>query len=132
MTLQESVRGVEKELAYTRYEPCLACATHSFSACFSCGGKGEMYDRVNREKARCEACSGKGFKNECLSCLGASYVLKEVRHKVYVEKGTQDKSILKVDYRGHSGYKADNGHLYVTVSVEENSRFKVDGNNVHS
>jgi len=64
--------------------------------------------------------------------LGASYVLKSVKHNIYVEKGTQDKSIMQVDYKGHSGYKADNGHLYVTVSVEENNKFKIDGNNVHS
>jgi DnaJ-class molecular chaperone len=35
----------------------------NFSACFSCGGKGEIYDRSIREKVRCENCSGKGFKN---------------------------------------------------------------------
>jgi molecular chaperone DnaJ len=36
-----------------------------------------------------------------------------------------------VDFRGHCGYKADNGHLYITVSVQEDNRFRVDGNNVH-
>jgi DnaJ-class molecular chaperone len=79
VTLQESVAGVEKEVAFPRYEPCPDCSTRPFSACFSCGGKAEVYDRTRREKVRCEACSGRGFKNECAACLGASYVVREVR-----------------------------------------------------
>lgn len=59
-------------------------------------------------------------------------MLKEVKDKVYIEKGTQDKAILKVDYKGHCGYKADNGHLYITIAVESSETFKVDGNNVHT
>jgi molecular chaperone DnaJ len=81
---------------------------------------------------RCEACSGRGFKNECIACLGASYILRDVKDSIYIEKGTQDKCILKVEYKGHSGFKADNGHLYVTVLIEEDERFRVDGNNIHS
>jgi DnaJ-class molecular chaperone len=59
-------------------------------------------------------------------------VLKEACDKVYIEKGTKDKTILKVEKKGHSGYKAHNGDLYITVFVEENAKFKVDGNNVYS
>ena len=36
-----------------------------------------------------------------------------------------------MEKKGHSGFKAANGDLYVTVLVEESSKFKVDGNNVH-
>ena len=86
---------------------------------------------MNREKVRCESCSGKGFKNECLDCLGASYVLKEVTDKIYIEKGTKDKTILRVERKGHSGFKAGNGDLYVTVFVEESDKFRIDGNNVY-
>lgn len=44
---------------------------------------------------RCESCTGKGYKNECLTCLGASYVVKEVKDILYIEKGTKDKTIMK-------------------------------------
>ena len=132
ISLKESVSGVGKEVAYSRYEPCQQCTSKPYSACFSCGGKAEIYDRVNREKVRCEACSGKGFRNDCSGCLGAGYIVKEVKEKVYAEKGTQDKTILKMEYKGHSGYKADNGHLYVTILVEQDPLFRIDGNNVHS
>lgn len=54
-----------------------------------------------------------------------------MQDKVYIEKGTKDKTILKIEKKGHSGYKANNGHLYITVFIEENNKFKVDGNNVH-
>ena len=64
--------------------------------------------------------------------MGASYVLKEVKDKIYIEKGTKDKSILRAERKGHSGYKANNGDLYLTIFVEESSKFKIDGNNVHS
>ena len=53
-----------------------------------------------------------------------------MKDSVYIEKGTEDKTILKVLHKGHSGYKADNGDLYVTVLVDEDSKFKVDGNNI--
>ena len=51
--------------------------------------------------------------------MGASYILKEVTDKVYIEKGTKDKAILRMEKKGHSGYKANNGDLYITVLVEE-------------
>lgn len=37
---------------------------------------------------------------------------------VYIEKGIQDKTILKFMKKGHSGYKAHNGDLYITVFIE--------------
>lgn len=37
---------------------------------------------------------------------------------------------MKAEFKGHSGYKSDNGHLYITVLVEQDSKFKVDGNNI--
>lgn len=64
--------------------------------------------------------------------MGASYVLREVKDQIYIDKGTQDKTILKVEKKGHSGYKANNGDLYVTVLVGESEKFKIDGNNIHS
>ena len=45
--------------------------------------------------------------------------MKEVTDIVYIEKGTQDKTILKLLKKGHSGFKAHNGDLYITVFVEE-------------
>lgn len=132
ISLQESILGIEKSYKYIKYEPCSTCAKKQFTSCFSCGGKGEIYDRVNREKVSCEYCSGKGFKNECLECMGASYVLKEAHDKVYMERGTKDKTILKVERKGHHGYKANNGDLYLTIFVEESTKFRIDGNNVHS
>lgn len=63
--------------------------------------------------------------------MGASYILKDLRDKIYIEKGTKDKTILRLEKKGHSGFKAANGDLYVTVLVEENNKFKIDGNNVH-
>lgn len=51
---------------------------------------------------------------------------------MFIEKGTQDKSILKVEKKGHCGYKAGNGDLFLTILVEESDHFRVDGNNVHS
>ena len=44
-------------------------------------------------------------------------MLKEVTDVLYIEKGTQDKTILKLLSKGHSGYKAHNGDLYITVFV---------------
>ena len=40
--------GASKEVQYTKYEPCSSCMSTNFSACFSCGGKGEIYDRLIR------------------------------------------------------------------------------------
>lgn len=37
-----------------------------------------------------------------------------------------------MEYKGHSGYKADNGHLYITILVDQDPLFRVDGNNVYS
>lgn len=48
ISLKESVSGVGKEVTYSRYEPCQQCTSKPYSACFSCGGKAEIYDRVNR------------------------------------------------------------------------------------
>lgn len=39
--------------------------------------------------------------------------------------------MIKVERKGHSGYKAENGDLYLTVFVQESDKFKVDGNNIH-
>lgn len=52
--------------------------------------------------------------------------------KIYIEKGTKDKTILRAERKGHSGYKANNGDLYVTIFIEESNKFRIDGNNVHS
>ena len=65
----------------------------------------------------CERCSGRGYANDCVECLGAGYVIKTIKEKLYIEKGTHDKTILKLERKGHVGYKAHNGDLYVTVIV---------------
>ena len=39
---------------------------------------------------------------------------------------------MKSEFKGHSGYKSDNGHLYITILVDEDSKFKVEGNNIHT
>ena len=64
--------------------------------------------------------------------MGAGYILKDVTEKLYVEKGTHDKTILRVERMGHGGFKAHDGDLYVTIVVEGSDQFRVDGNNIHT
>lgn len=40
ISLGESILGANKEVTYTKYEPCSTCKDKSFVGCFSCGGKG--------------------------------------------------------------------------------------------
>lgn len=82
---------------------------------------------MNREKVVCEVCEGKGYENNCPTCYGSNSVPRDVKESIYIEKGTQDKTILKIENGGHCGYKHSNGDLYVTVFVEKSDYFRIDG-----
>jgi DnaJ-class molecular chaperone len=55
-----------------------------------------------------------------------------LKDSIYIEKGVQDKTILKVENKGHRGFKHSSGDLYITVFIEQSNKFKIDGNNVYS
>ena len=70
ISLKESVNGVTKKIQYTRKTYCEECSDRVFQSCFSCGGKGTVFNRMVREKQSCESCDGLGYKNDCSSCNG--------------------------------------------------------------
>lgn len=141
LTFEEAVKGVKKDITYTRTEECSECKGTGakngteYSTCSECGGSG--YVRYNQDtifgritqSGVCKSCNGTGkiVREKCTSCNGKGVKRGPYTLSITIPAGIADKQILTVRGYGDAGVRGgSSGDLQIVVSVAEHPLLKRD------
>ena len=138
ITLEEAIRGVEKEILIPRMDLCEKCegtgsnSPQGKTTCSTCNGYGQVrYSQGFVTIARtCPNCSGTGqvLRDPCKSCSGGGRVERRVTLSVKVPPGVDTGNRLKLKAEGEAGMRGGlSGDLYVLIEVQEHPVFMRKG-----
>lgn len=84
-------------------------------------------------KELCPNCEGRRFINgsKCAYCNGSGEFTTHKKITVKIPKGIKNNTKLRLLNEGNPGFNdGKNGTLYITVKIEKNSVFEIDGTNI--
>jgi len=129
--LEETLEGVDKEIAVPRQVTCTRCGGVGADPeggrhdCESCAGTGKASGR-RLFRQTCARCDGRGWVTvkKCENCDGSCRMGSEEHLKVKVPRGVATGQKLKVRGKGSDGLgDGAPGDLYVIVNVAEHALF---------
>ncbi len=142
ITLEESYKGVEKNITIPVNDTCNSCSGKgaekgsSAESCSTCNGAGRVRAQqgfFTIERA-CSTCGGEGtvIKNPCKTCSGAGRVRREKTLKVNIPKGIEGGRRIRLSGEGEAGTRGGpSGDLYILVGIKSHKFFKRDGANLY-
>ncbi len=145
ISMEEAIKGGEKELEYERYEKCSHCGGSGaepgsgYRTCPKCGGTGYIRQETRSPfgyfvtQTVCDRCGGSGriIEKPCKVCGGSGRVKVRRRTKIHIPAGISDGVRLRVPGGGNSGEGGgDYGDLYIQVRVREDPRFRRSGQDI--
>ncbi len=135
ITLEEAVKGCEKEIRYRRPIECKKC--HGEGAepgskkvtCSTCGGAGQVSSNRGFISFRqvCPSCQGAGqtIEKPCGNCHGEGREMDTSTVKVRIPGGVSTGSKLRSSGKGEAGQMGGQaGDLYIIVHVKEHELFE--------
>ncbi|WP_069790969.1 molecular chaperone DnaJ [Cyanobacterium sp. IPPAS B-1200] len=147
LKFREAVFGGEKEIKIPHLETCEVCdgtgakKGSGVKTCPTCNGAGQVR-RATRtpfgsfaQVTVCPTCNGEGqiIEEKCESCGGQGRKQQNKKLKITIPAGVDNGTRLRVTGEGDAGTRGGPaGDLYVYLSVETDSQFKRDGNNIYS
>jgi molecular chaperone DnaJ len=149
ITLEDVLKGCEREVDFTRMDACDKCAGTGAkpgtkpATCPTCGGQGKVQQTglggMFRMVTECPACGGRGkiIKEFCEGCRGKGRVPKKRKLSVRVPPGIADGQAVRVRGEGEppppnispSG-EGMRGDLHVVVRIAEHERFHREGDHL--
>ena len=141
LTLEESTRGVHKQLHFKRKHTCETCEGSGSSPgskpehCQQCGGRGQVLQSAGilRVQTTCPVCRGAGqiIVDPCNDCRGQGQVSKRVELEVSIPAGVDDGMRVRLAGEGESSTNGGpNGDCYVFITVRRHKLFHRDGDNL--
>jgi len=137
ITLAEAATGVKREIELNHPGPCPECRGTGaeggrLSTCQRCRGQGQVSHSRGMFllQTTCPECGGIGrvAVTPCANCRGGGEVSVERKVRVTFPEGIDDGQTLRVSNQGLSGLRGGPpGHLYVTVRIEPDPRFRREG-----
>jgi molecular chaperone DnaJ len=149
LSLEDVLKGAEREVNFTRLDVCEACTGSGAKKgsspvkCPTCGGQGKVqqtgFGGMFRMVTACPACRGRGqvIKDFCESCKGKGRMPRKRTISVKIPPGVSDGQAVRVAGEGEppapeispkgEGLRGD---LHVLVRVEEHQLFERDGDNL--
>ncbi len=139
LSFLDAVKGVKKEVTYSRREPCSACrgtgakGGTAYTTCSSCGGTGQKKYTSSAgffttvRMGVCNACGGTGKKitTKCEVCSGKGHNRKQTTVMLDIPGGANTGSYLKKRGMGHaSSNGGESGDLIVIIKVLPHKLFK--------
>jgi len=142
ITLEESAKGVEKELEIERYVPCDSCGSKGtkgsggVKVCQSCGGRGVTARQAGIfiQQVTCPECRGAGetISDPCKECHGDGRVQRDSRIKLRIPAGVDTGTRLRSSGNGDAGVRGGAaGDLYVFLHVRDHDVFERDGDDLY-
>jgi molecular chaperone DnaJ len=142
LTLEEAVRGINKEIKVPTLVECDEChgsgarSGTSAQTCPTCHGSGQVQMRQGffAVTQACPHCHGKGkiIPDPCRKCHGDGRVQKTKTLSVKIPAGVDTGDRIRLAGEGEAGESgAPAGDLYVQVHVKDHPIFVRDGNNLY-
>lgn len=146
ISLEETLKGQEKEIFIDKYILCSRCSGigaepgTKVNECFSCRGAGQV-QQIKRSVfgsftrfAVCPECKGEGQRPEkpCNVCKGEGRVKGEEKIRVFIPEGVDTNQMIRVQGKGDSGRKGGKaGDLYFRVFVKKHPVFERRGDDLY-
>ncbi len=146
ISLEETLRGREKEIFIDKYILCSRCQGQGaepgtkINECFSCRGTGQV-QQIKRSVfgsftryTICPECKGEGQRPEklCNVCKGQGRVNGEETIKIFIPSGVDTNQIIRVEGKGEAGKRGGkSGDLYVRIFVKKHSFFERRGDDLY-
>ena len=138
ITLEEAVKGTQKDITIDRLEACTDCDGTGAAPgskrvqCATCRGMGRVQMRQGMFgiQTTCPKCHGAGstIEKPCPKCQGEGRVEKKRTVTVTIPAGVDDGSRLRVRGEGEAGTQgAPAGDLYVFIAVKPHEFIQRDG-----
>jgi molecular chaperone DnaJ len=143
ITLQDVVKGANRDVSVPRRETCATCSGAgakpgtTAETCRHCGGRGQVMHQQGffTLQTTCPVCRGEGrmITDPCRDCGGTGTVQRETTLTVNVPPGVDDGQTLRIQGRGQAGPRGGPpGNLYVVLRLKPDSRFVRDEYDIHS
>jgi molecular chaperone DnaJ len=141
ITLEQAFTGKTEEIVVPSSTPCGECKGSGAAGgaapveCGTCRGAGKVratqgFFTIERTCPTCHG-AGKVIKNPCKVCGGAGRVRTEKTLSVNIPPGVEDGTRIRLSGEGEPGARgAQNGDLYVFLSVAPHRLFQRDGANI--
>lgn len=145
ITLEDALRGQDKEISLIRMVPCLRCHGKGaepgakINECFSCRGTGQV-QQIRRtafgsftQIGVCPECGGEGYRPEkpCNVCHGEGRVKEAAKLKFFIPAGIDTRQVIRMDGKGEAGRKGGKaGDLYIRIFVKKHSVFTRKGDDL--
>ncbi|MCC7117142.1 MAG: molecular chaperone DnaJ [Anaerolineales bacterium] len=145
LTFEEAVFGVEKEIEFSRDEPCSHCQGNGAEPgtkpvkCSTCNGQGEVRQVRQTflgqmvQTGTCPTCNGRGeiISTPCKVCRGSGLERKKVAKKVQIPAGVDHGTQIRLNGEGGPGENGGpSGSLFLALSVQPHQFFKRRENDV--
>ena len=147
LDFKEAVFGGEKEIRISHLETCTTCTGSGAKpgtrprTCTTCSGAGQVR-RATRtpfgifnQVSACPTCNGSGevVEDRCETCGGSGQKQTNKKLKITVPAGVENGTRLRVSGEGDAGKRnGPSGDLYVYLVVNEESKFRREGIDIHS
>ena len=135
ITLEDSYKGLEKNVRYTTYKKCSDCSGSGAAKgskpikCNYCAGRGKV--RTNQGfftvQQTCPQCTGYGetIGKPCNGCSGNGKVQSNENVTVKIPKGVDDGTRIRLAGKGEAGTRGGTtGDLYLFINVKSHNLFK--------
>ncbi len=138
LTLEEAVKGCQKEIKFTAPAPCKTCDgkgaknASDVVTCSSCGGQGQVHIQQGffAVQQTCPHCGGNGkqIKNPCGDCHGKGVKNQSKTLEVTIPAGVDDGDRVRLAGEGEAGgHGVENGDLLVEVHTKPHKIFQRQG-----
>lgn len=137
LTLEEAIKGCNKEITFTAPAPCTSCDgkgtknSADIVNCSTCHGQGQirMQQGIFAVQQTCPIChgSGKQIKNPCSTCHGSGLEDKSRTLEVTIPAGVDNGDRIRLAGEGESIANGENGDLYVEIRVKKHDIFTREG-----
>jgi molecular chaperone DnaJ len=149
LTLEDVLKGSEREIEFTRMDVCDICAGSGAKPgskpvqCPTCGGQGRVQQQglggMFRMVTACPHCGGRGqiVKELCESCRGKGRVARKRKLAVKIPPGISGGQAVRIAGEGEPppqelspGGEGQRGDLHVVVRVKDHEMFTREGDHL--
>jgi len=131
ITMEESYRGITKNLKLTLTKPCQACS----QKCPHCGGRGTVQIQMGPMvlNQTCPGCSGQGFgRTGCAGCSHNGFKHEKLNLELKVIPGSATGEVIVCHGLGEqaNGPKDEPGDLIFHIKVQDHPEFMRQGDDI--